>query len=219
MMTKQHVLLASAVLSLVFTTVPIAERLHAKPLARPEMVQVVGPYTHAASGMVFPSAIGDVSRVSVFRYNDEETDVSAGYNLSTPTGRLVATVYIYPAPPLTSIGSPANVVSAARAKLCQDEFTSRKTEISQYNAGATLVAEQEISFRRGDGSFPGKKAVFEYEAPVGGQRQPVHSELYVFCYVGDRWAMEYRFTGPRGIDTAEISRFMDALPWTVRSAR
>jgi hypothetical protein len=219
MMRKRCVLLACAVLGFVCASVPIAKRLHAKPLARPEFIQVVGPYTHTASGMVFPSAIGEVPRVSVLRCNDEETDVSAGYNLMTPTGRLVATIYIYPAPPLTSIGSPANVVAAARAKLCQDEFTSRKTEISRYNAGATLVGEQEISFRRGDGSFPGKKAVFEYETAFGGQRQPVHSELYVFCYVGDQWAMEYRFTGPRGIDTSEISRFMDALPWTVRAAR
>jgi hypothetical protein len=191
--------------------------LQAKQLARPESIPVTGPYTHSASGMVFPPAIGDVPRVNVFRYNDEETDVSAGYNVNTPAGHLVATVYIYPAPPLTSVGSPTSVVATARSKLCQDEFASRKAEISRYHAGARLVGEQGFSFRRGNGSFPGKKAVFEYDADFGGQRQPVHSEPYVFCYVGDQWAMEYRFTGPRGIDPAEITRLMDALPWTVRA--
>jgi hypothetical protein len=205
-----------ALLGFAGSVLAVAPLADAKPLAQPEFIQVVGPFTHR-SGMVFPPSVGDVPRVSVLRYNDEETDVSAGYNLITPTGRLVATIYIYPAPPLTSIGSPASVTASARAKLCQDEFSRRKYEISRVNVGARLVGEQEISFRRGDGNFPGKKAVFEYDASLGGQRQPVHSELYVFCYVGDQWAMEYRFTAPRGIDTAEISRFMDALPWTIRA--
>lgn len=59
-------------------------------------------------------------------------------------------------------------------------------------------------------------ATFEYDDLFAGQQQALRSELYVFCYVGEKWAFEYRFTSPKSVDaTATISAFMAALPWTV----
>jgi hypothetical protein len=46
--------------------------------------------------------------------------------------------------------------------------------------------------------------------------QPLHSSLYVYCYVGGKWAFEYRFSSPRAVDVdGAISAFMAALTWTV----
>jgi hypothetical protein len=68
----------------------------------------------------------------------------------------------------------------------------------------------------GGAQVPGEMAAFEYDDVFGGQRQGLHSELYVFCYVGGKWAFEYRFTSPKSLDTSgTISTFMANLPWTV----
>ncbi len=59
-------------------------------------------------------------------------------------------------------------------------------------------------------------AAFEYDDLFAGARLPLHSELYVFCYVGGKWAFEYRFTSPRNFAATEaIAAFMMKLPWTV----
>ena len=62
----------------------------------------------------------------------------------------------------------------------------------------------------------GKVAEFEYDDDFGGQRQPVHAEVYLFCYVGSHWALEYRFTTPKTFDAGNrIAAFMKGLSWTV----
>ena len=38
-----------------------------RPLARPETIPANGAYTHAASGMSFPLAVGDFRRVTLLR--------------------------------------------------------------------------------------------------------------------------------------------------------
>jgi hypothetical protein len=185
-------------------------------VAQPEAITASGDFVQATSGMKFPDHVDDFRRVAATLYDKDGLDVSAGYNLMDPTAPVIATVYVYPAPPLVSIGSPADVIAAARVQLCQDEFARRKAEIAHAHPDAVLLGEQDFTLPRKNGPFPGKKASYEFDYLFGGTRLRAASELYVFCYVAERWAVEYRFTSPRDAASADkISSFMSGLPWTI----
>jgi hypothetical protein len=190
-----------------------------KYLSQPAAVEATGSYTHSASGMVFPDAVGDFRRTSIRRYDAEGLDVSARYDLVAPPRAVAATVYVYPAPPLVSIGSPQEVVATARANLCQREFETRKQEVLQSHAGAKLVEERAISLVQAGETRSGRMAAFEYEDVFAHQRQAVAARVYLFCYVGGKWVVKYRFSYPKSFDaTKEIEEFMRSLSWTVASS-
>lgn len=140
------------------------------------------------------------------------TDVTAGYNFRSPSSTIIATIYVYPAPSHVSIGSPADVIQSARANLCANEFERRKSEIKAAHPDAHLLNEDNAVRPHPGPPVLGKTAEYEFSAPNG---QPLRSGLFVYCYVGDRWAFEYRFTSQRLPDASErISAFMKALHWT-----
>ena len=143
--------------------------------------------------------------------------MGAGYNLLAPGWAVAATVYVYPAPSLISIGSPSDVVASAHATLCKTEFERRKGgELIGAHPGARQIGEKDAPLPQGGPPLPGKMAAFEYDDLFAGARLPLHSELYVFCYVGGKWAFEYRFTSPRNFAATEaIAALMMKLPWTV----
>ena len=60
-------------------------------------VETRGPYVHREAGAVFPVRVGEFRRSELYSYDRDGRDVSASYNLATPEGRLLITVYIYPA--------------------------------------------------------------------------------------------------------------------------
>ena len=166
--------------------------------------------------MSFPASVGEFRRVTLVRYDADELDVSAGYNWGSQATEIVATVYIYPAPSLISIGSPPDVVASARTTLCNGEFERRKKEIVASHPGAMLISEGDVPTPQPGPTIPGKIASYEYEDAFQGVRQRLHSELYVYCYVGGKWAFEYRFTSPKDFPARDaISNFMAGLTWTV----
>ena len=166
--------------------------------------------------MIFPVSVGDFQRVSLVRYDADGLDVSAGYNLVTSLDGIVATVYVYPAPSLVSIGSPSEAVASARTTLCDSEFERRKREIISTHPGANLIAQQDVASPQGSEAVPGKMAAYEFEDVFWNKRQSLQSELYVYCYVGGKWAFEYRFTSPKSSSAADmIPAFMKALTWTI----
>lgn len=188
--------------------------LSSTPLARPERIEIAGAFRHSASGMIFPATVGEFHRAEIVRYDQDGMDIGVGYNLGTPTMAIVATIYIYPAPPLTSIGSPQNVIDDARSNLCNREFQSRKKEIADFHRGAQPIEETTVARPDMGPWIPGKLARYEFDEPIREVVQPVHSDLYVFCYAGGKWSLEYRFTYPRRFDgTATIRAFMADLSW------
>jgi len=187
-------------------------------LAQPQAIKAEGSYIHRPSGMTFPQAVGDFHRSAMFDYDMEGFDVSAGYDLTDFSRAITATVYVYPAPSLISIGSPADVVASARATLTQGEFDKREREIFQAHPDAEKINESVVSLQQSGKSYSGKMASFEFEDFFGGQRLMLSSRLYLFCYVGDKWAIEYRFTYPKNSKmTNEIDVFMQDLQWTLEN--
>jgi hypothetical protein len=197
------------------------------PQARPSPAAIqdsLGDYIHAPSGMTFPLTVGDFRRIRITRFNAEETDIGVGYDLILPTHYLVsptqgvaATVYVYPAPSLVSIGSPPEVVADARSHLCAGEFARRKAELMDAHPGAQLIREGAVLPPGRESGVPGSMAAYEMEGVFSHQKQQMSSVLYVYCYVGGKWAIEYRFSSPKAVDLdGAISTFMAALPWTVK---
>ena len=190
-----------------------------RPLAQPEAMIAQGTFTHEASGMTFPLHVGDFERSTVLRKDTQGRHVSARYDLISMAVSVAVTVDIYPAPPLDTVGLPSEMVAVARENLSQQEFESRRRGIMSSHSGAVLVQEGELSLPQSVHPHPGKLAVFEYEDTFSRQRQPVRSQLYVFCFAGGDWVINYQFTYPRNADALqEVETFMTNLPWTLKRA-
>jgi hypothetical protein len=207
------------VVILIFATIAIilicaCPAVQSHYLAKPERLAVAGAYVHAGSQITLPESIASFHRDGVTRYDSDGRDISAGYNLMTVSHQIAATVYVYPAPPLTSIGSPPEVAAAARAHLTEREFEHRQQEIQRVHPGATLVEQRDaVQFQDGK-TYPGRAAVYEFESPFAGSTIPVRSHLYVFCGVDGKWAIEYRFTHPKSENAdPEIQAFMEKWAW------
>ena len=188
--------------------------MHPHYLAQPERVATQGAYVHPPSKITLPESVAGFQRGRILRYDAHGLDVSASYNLVSASHQIAATVYIYPAPSLVSIGSPPDVVAGARAHLTEGEFEHRKQEIQHAHPGATLIEQRDTLRAERGQSYPGRLAIFEYEDVFAGLRIPARSDLYVFCFVGGKWAVEYRFTHPKTEDAdQEIQKFIKKWSW------
>jgi hypothetical protein len=186
----------------------------ARSLSQPEQVAVRGVYVHSASKIKFPEDVAGFRRGAVTRYDADGLDVSGAYNLVTSSHRVAATVYVYPSPSLTSIGSPPEVVARARAHLADSEFERRKQEIQHAHPGAVMVEQRDISRAESGKQYAGKLAVFEFDDAFGDSKVPVRSRLYLFCYVGGYWTVKYRFTHPKSENAdREIEEFIQKWSW------
>ncbi|MFZ2029961.1 MAG: hypothetical protein WAU68_06625 [Vitreimonas sp.] len=175
------------------------------------------PYTQAASGMVFPPSIGDFQRVEVVRYNADGTDESAGYNRTTPTMEIAATVYVFRSPSILSIGSPRETIEITRSILCGRQTQAIQQEIMSVHPDATQIRTGAFALRQGGASYFGTKVSYAYSGDFAGRTgSQLHSDLYVFCYAGGTWTIEYRIDYPAEYDAEdEIARFMNHLTWTI----
>jgi len=181
---------------------------------QPKKLNPSGAYVHRATGFTFPVALGKFTRTAITEYNQEKTDVSAGYGKVAGQESVAITVYVYPAPPLTSIGSPQTVIDDARQHLCTQVWEGLKVEIAQAHPDAELLSLEQIdspfsSFRK-----PGHRAVFRFTGNLGGKEQPVRSEADLFCYAGGQWLVAYRTTAPDAFDyRGDLDALMHLLRW------
>lgn len=190
---------------------PTANTQH---LVRPETVEVNGPYSHSQSGMMFPIAVGEFIRGSITRFDAQGLNVSVGYNLYQMPKAVAATIYVYPSPSIVSIGSPVNVVESARATMCENEYEARKREIIGAHPGAKLLSEDVLASPNRGVIGAGKTATYEYEEVFAGVLQPLHSRLDMFCYIGGKWTVKYRFTYPAALDAKpDLAKFIETVPW------
>jgi hypothetical protein len=182
----------------------------APAFAQVQRVEVTGPYTQAASGMVFPETVGSFRRASIARYNPDGSDESAGYTMSVPSGMAVATVYVYRSAVPASPGSPPQAIV--------DQFNGAKAAITQSHGDAQLVSDDAVTHDFRGGSVAGRHAVYRLTMNMGGSQRRAQSELYVFGFVGSGWIVKYRITYPENANvSAAVAEFMTALKWTIRA--
>lgn len=194
--------------------------VHASPLKKPETILVKGTYVHEASKITLPENIGSFHRREVTRFDTEGYDIGVAYDFASVTSvtkvtnLVAATVYIYPGPAVHSIASPSKVVAEAQDRMTENEFERRKKEIRYMHANAKLMEEHDFVRTEGDQSYSGKSAVFEFEGVFAGSKTQLRSYLYVFCFVGRKWAIEYRFTGAKSADSSkQIEDFVERWKW------
>lgn len=177
-----------------------------------------GPYKQAATGMIFPVSIGDFRRINIIRYDEDGTDESAGYNREIPMSEISATVYLFPSPGLSSFGSSQNIIDDTRSRLCVQQFQAIQREVSGAHPDAKLISEGTARLVQGADIHIGYQAFYTLTNPLFFDRRDVasRSDVYVFCFVGGKWTVEYRIDYPQDYDASkEIADFMRELVWTI----
>jgi len=187
-----------------------------RPLHQPQAIIADGAYTHEKSGMTFPIAVGEFHRTGIQQYDQDGLDVSVGYNLSDDRRQIIATIYVYPAPPHISIGSSPETVASVRAYLSKQEFEARKREALQPRPGARLIEDTDITIPVGGTIRTGRMATFEYDENFLGKKQSLRSHLCIFNFVGGKWVIKFRISYPRHLEvTREIDSILQGVPWNV----
>ncbi|OWJ64270.1 hypothetical protein [Inquilinus limosus] len=198
-------------------------------LSQPGEVAVQGRYVHAGSGLAFPAggaAAGTrFTRVTVTQFDTKGLDVSANYDVPTPSGRMRISAYVYPVPLAFNLVSPTpaadstaqDLDSGLRNTVCQQEVGRRETELTTLHPEAELIREDTVAAPHGETKVPGTVAIYETSDFINSTPKRVRSELYIFCYVQDRWIVKYRVT-PVQDRTSEaiLADFMKQVPWTTR---
>ena len=173
-------------------------------------VGVEGDYVHGPAHAVYPVRIGGFKRSDIYQYDQEGKDVSASYNLATPAGRLLITVYIYPAPPASRSG---------RAEVCEQEFGAVGSTISSQH-GNVAPFERGPAFRvKGIGRRLAHRSVYRFSIPFDDRVQEIRSEAHLYCYVGGDWLVKYRVSAPVAVETrGPVEAFIRDGPWPGRSS-
>ncbi|WP_343716500.1 hypothetical protein [Inquilinus sp.] len=198
-------------------------------LSKPGEVTAEGRYVHGGSGMVFPTegmaAGARFVRITITQFDDKGGDVSANYDVPTPSGRMRISAYVYPVPLAFRLLSPTaaadstvrDLDSGLRDTVCQQEVGRRETELTTLHPEAKLVREDTVAAPSGEAKVPGTVAVYETSDFINNTPGRVRSDLYIFCYVRDLWIVKYRVT-PVQDRTSEaiLADFMKQVPWTPR---
>ena len=190
----------------------------------PRELDVMGTYTQAASGMVFPESVAGFERTGIIRYNSEGTDESADYLLDVAGKEIGISVYVYRVP--ADLGTelakvlPQTDLIGALSMLVEQLFADEEQGVMQVHSGADLLDEGDISFSQHGVDYPGNVATFRYNEEFFGRVAKVRSELHLYPMVAREWMVKYRVTYPDGLDSqSQVSAFMDALPWTIRGLK
>jgi hypothetical protein len=181
-----------------------------QPAAAQREIVAQGTYLHGPARAAYPERVGKFRRSDIYQYDLEGKDVSASYNLATPKGRLLVTVYIYPAAP---------AVPVARAGLCDEEFETVKSVISSQHDDAAPT-EQGTALNV-PGVAPGlrHRALYRFASPFDDKVQEIRSEVHLYCYVGGDWLVKYRVSAPAGVETrGPVEAFIRNGPWPGRSS-
>jgi hypothetical protein len=190
----------------------------------PRELDVTGPYTQAASGMVFPESVAGFERSGIIRYNSEGTDESADYLLDVAGKEIGISVYVYPVP--ADLGTelakvlPQGDLIGALSMLVEQLFADEEEGIVQVHSAADLLDESDTSFSQHGVEYPGNVATFRYNEEFFGRAMKVRSQRYLYPMVAKQWMVKYRVTYPDGLDgEAQVNAFMHALPWTIKGLK
>jgi hypothetical protein len=181
-----------------------------QPAAAQREVAAQGPYFHGPARALFPVQVGKFRRSTILQYDLEGKDVSASYDLATPAGRLLITVYIYPA----TAAPPA-----ARAGLCDQEFGIVSTVLSSQHGDAAPVEQGAALPAEGIERRLGHRAVYLFTSPFDDRVQEIRSEVHLYCYAGGDWLVKYRVSAPAAVNTGRpVKAFIRNGPWPGRSS-
>jgi hypothetical protein len=182
----------------------------AAPAAAQREVVTDGPYFHGPARAVYPLQVGEFRRSEVYRYDESGKDVSASYNLATPEGRLLITIYIYPAAP---------AARAARTQRCDEELEVVEAAISSQHGDVRPVERGTALKAAGVDPSLSHRSVYRFTGPFDDRVQALRSEVHLYCYVGGDWLVKYRVSAPAAVETrGPVERFIRTGPWPGRAS-
>jgi hypothetical protein len=206
-------LVSVLLVSLMIAGCPVMNQYY---LAQPLVITATGPFTHAASGMTFPIAVGDFQRATIHQFDEQGRNIGVGYNLFDPPYRVSTSVYVYPSPTIKSFMSPEEVIAAARVNIAAQVYELEKQQLTQAHSDVRLIDEKEITQRQMDSTYSGMQVTFEYEEISDSESRSVRTYLFLFCYVASSWTIKYRITHLKDYDASrQIDRFLNELRWTL----
>jgi hypothetical protein len=180
------------------------------PISAQREVTVEGDYVHGPAHAVYPLRVGDFRRSQILQYDERGEDVGASYNLATPEGRLLITVYIYPAAP---------AVASAREGRCDEEFAAVNSAISSQHDNAQPLEEGAALPVGGVDASLTHRSAYRFSSPFGDRVQEIRSEAHLYCYVGGGWLVKYRVSAPVAVKTRRpVEAFIRNGPWPGRSS-
>lgn len=174
-----------------------------QPAGAPRSIQASGPYTHAASGVVFPESLGRFRRASIQVYDAFEQAI-VGYNVETADARIAATVYVLP--------RPRDARLAVRDLATQ--FDLECDNIIEQHAGATAGERWTPPPTANGETTPGRAAMFHYSEVFAQEQRALESLLFLFEFEG--WRVKYRITYPfalRDRAAEEARGFVSSFLW------
>jgi hypothetical protein len=190
--------------------IAIAALVAWQPAPAQRQIRTADTYVHGPAHAHFPVQVGDFRRSDIYQYDSDGKDVSASYNLGTPAGRLLITIYIYPA---------AAAAPAARVKACKDEFEVVNSAISSQHGNAAPVELGAALPVEGAGPRLRHRSVYRFHSPFDDKVQEIRSEAHLYCYVGGDWLVKYRVSAPLGVDTrGPVEAFIRDGPWPGRTS-
>ena len=177
------------------------------PAEPPQVINASGPYRHPASGMEFPTEVGEFKRALLLKYDKAGRNVSARYDIDGAATKITVQIYVYPA----KEGS-----ASQRAELCRSQLEAAASDLARTHQDAARTALDQTTLEQGSRTYPGLHARYEYEERIGPDRLPWAANIYLFCSASDQWQIEYRFAAPRELVMGPImDDFMRHLPWTL----
>ena len=184
--------------------------------AAPREIEADGPYLHRPANAVFPERVGEFKRLSLHEYDESGRDVSASYDMTTSGGRLVVTVYIYPAPQMSGDGDAGK---AARITACDQHFAGVHQIIADNNGNARPIDQGRALAVADVPAELSHRYTYRFRARFDDGEQEVRSEAHLYCYVGGNWLVKYRATAPVAVEGQEaIAEFIRRGPWPGRGS-
>ena len=184
--------------------------------AAPREIETDGPYVHQPAKAVFAQRVGAFRRLSLHEYDENGRDVSASYDMTTPEGRIVVTVYVYPAPSVAGGGEGKQL---ARVNMCDQHFAGVHQIIANNNGNVRPIDQGRALSVRDVAADLTHLYTYRFRARFDEREQEVRSEAHLYCYVGGDWLVKYRVTMPVAVDgQAEIADFIRRGPWPGRES-
>ena len=182
-----------------------------RPAAAQQEIVTDGPYVHGPARAVFATRVGAFHRTRILRYGETGEDVSASYDLATPAGRLLITVYIYPV--------VRAAVGADRVTACDEEFADVNTAISSQHDNVAPLERGRALPAQGVDRKLGRRSVYRFATRFDASVQEIRSEAHLYCYVGGDWMVKYRISAPVAVKAdKQVRRFIRNGPWPGRSS-